>query len=132
MDTEVQKRFEDGLRAAAHRDDFQTVKRDAPLPGVDIKQAIFDARLIGFPSIFALEPWEQTRTVSGELFQSNAFGPLPGAIEAESRVIENRLCDSWFWKEKTIENCQLVFRVAGSDRYFLAGETGWYSGTLSQ
>ena len=97
---------------------------------VQIEETLFGQEITGAASWLVQQGWSQVRTETGQLFQTGAFGPLPGAQEGTSRVFEDRLCDRWRWQGEELENCQLVLRLDGPGRYALQGETGVFEFAL--
>lgn len=123
-DPEVQSRLYRGLELA---DPSISSPRTAPvwrrLSGGEIEETMFGRKIIGATSWLVQENWIQVRTDTGQLFQTGAFGPIPGAQDAASRVFQDSLCDQWLWQGEEIEACQWVLRATDFG-HALHGETG--------
>jgi TolB-like protein len=124
-DEAVNARLREGLQDAAGQGDrLNRHGERRHLTDGEIETLLFNARIEGRETWLVQQAWVQTRTVDGDLFQDGSFGPLPRAREARSRIVDGRLCDSWFWDGVEIENCQLVLEGGADGLFFLAGETG--------
>lgn len=123
-DPQVQSRLYRGLELA---DPSISSPGTAPawhrLSDGEIERAMFGRKINGAASWLVQQGWSQVRTETGQLFQSGAFGPIPGAQEGASRVFDDHLCDRWLWQGEELESCQLVLH-AEDFGYALHGETG--------
>ncbi|MHA3977061.1 BTAD domain-containing putative transcriptional regulator [Halovulum sp. GXIMD14794] len=120
-------RFRGGLiNASGQSYPDEAVRSFDPLSGQEIEELLFNRRISGQQTWQVLEDWTQIRTADGTIYQDGAFGPLAGAQEGHSYVIDGRLCDQWIWDKVEIENCHLVLRTGEGETYAFVGETGWF------
>jgi TolB-like protein len=124
-------RLLDGLLAASGEAGAAAAVSSVPLGPARIEDLLFNRQILGRRTWLVQHEWSQTRTETGTLFQGGAFGPLPGARQGRSDVIDGRLCDRWTWDETEIENCQVVVRDGPDGNYALIGETGRFPFVLA-
>jgi hypothetical protein len=102
------------------------------MTGAAIRQTLFGQEILGMSSWLVQQGWRQVRTERGALFQVGAFGPLAGAQEGTSHVVEDRLCDRWEWRGTPLESGQRLVFSGSAGRYALIGETGRFDFRLTR